>query len=82
MRNVIYSNSFINLTNTQEGEVMELFSLEEVVNYPNISKEEAKLCQDLYGEDVVGYAKDYNFDENDPSFTQIFSSEITEIVSE
>jgi hypothetical protein len=79
MRKVIYSNPFFNLTDTQKGDVMELFTLEEVVNYPNISEKEIKVCKDLYEDDVVGFAKDYEFDEENPSFTQIFVEEITEI---
>jgi hypothetical protein len=71
-------------THGERGDIMEIYSIEDLKSYPNIEDDEIKSCKDIikyenevFGEDnIVGFTREiYSSDEN-PSFIQVYIDEV------
>lgn len=74
----------LKFTSFKYGEVVDMYSLEEIRNFKNISEVEISDCEEEADTEigeyhVVGFVKDKFFTEEEPSFIQVFNDEVEEL---
>ena len=68
---------------SQKGDVVELYSLEDIRNYPGVKDNEIIACEDIVKEsthNIVGFIRSKNYTDKHIAFIQAYEDEIEFIV--
>lgn len=66
-----------------DGKIINLYSIQEIVNFENVTKKEVDECKYYSEKDgVAGFSESVRFNASNPEFIQIYSYEIASILDE
>lgn len=71
----------------KDGDITELYSMEDIKVYPNVSEVEIEECDEVKGdrvngEKVVGFVKAFNHNDEKPSFIQVYENEVEILIGD